>query len=572
MRERQVFIVGKGFVPLTTPGQVNGNPHPSAIKGLVAAPAPVSVSAPNGVRPERAFRYGEMFGKTSKFHPDEKGLQELGDEMHVPLSGRRDLLDLPAGYTYLGQFITHDTTFDKTAEIPGSELSPDQIKQGRSPSLNLDCIYGMGPQSEASRRLYENDGVRFRVGQTTPTLLGNATKALPNDLPRDSSDPATPRKALIADPRNDRNLPLAQTHLAFLKFHNAVVNCLAGEGMLGKELFEAARKKVIQHYQRIVLRDYLEKILDRAVLKDILDNGVKYFKCGPDGELFLPIEFAFGAFRFGHSLVRDKYDWNRVFNSSNLTDTDQTVQSRKEAPLHKLFMITGGNGNLEGALTLPSNWIIDWTRFYNFNGASGSAQHDFNRAKKIDTSLSPGLANLPGFPAYSQVNLPSMATLDLLMGSRLGMLTGQEVANEMGVVPLDIASGSRHSDILNNYKFAKNTPLWYYILREAEISQKGKRLGEVGSRIVGETIVGLIEASEFSILKEENWRPDPKLGKSRGKFEMTDLLLFVNDLNPLGEEEASQAPTPSAAVRLKPKPSAAVRLKPKPSRSKRAKK
>src|SRR5262245_49663551 len=100
MRGRQVFIIGKGLVPLTASGKVNGNHHPSVITGSVSSPAPES--AQNGVRPERAFRYGEMFGKTSEFHLDEKGLQELGDKMHVASSGRRDHIDLPAGYTYLG--------------------------------------------------------------------------------------------------------------------------------------------------------------------------------------------------------------------------------------------------------------------------------------------------------------------------------------------------------------------------------------------------------------------------------------------------------------------------------------
>jgi len=250
--------------------------------------------------------------------------------------------------------------------------------------------------------------------------------------------------------------------------------------------------------------------------------------------------------------VRDKYEWNRIFNSSNQTNPIQTIQPLREAPLHKLFMLTGGNGNLEGALTLPTSWVIDWTRFYDFMDVKGTAQSNFNRAKKIGTSLSLGLAHLPGFPAYSQVNSPSVAILDLQMGSRLEMLTGQEVANEMEINPLSpavIAKGP-HSAILKQYGFDQNTPLWYYVLKEAEITAQGKRLGEVGSRIVGETIVELIEASEFSILKDDNWYPD--LGQTRGKFEMRDLLLFVNDLNPLGYGAGAQASARRAGSRPRP--------------------
>jgi hypothetical protein len=77
------------------------------------------------------------------------------------------------------------------------------------------------------------------------------------------------------------------------------------------------------------------------------------------------------------------------------------------------------------------------------------------------------------------------------------------------------------------------TPLWYYILKEAEVLNSGLKLGPVGSRIVAETFVGLIEASRTSVLADRAWRPTLPSLVSGSSFTMADLLLFVNDLNPL---------------------------------------
>jgi hypothetical protein len=459
---------------------------------------------------------------------------------------------LPAGYTYLGQFITHDITFDKTANIADGELDANDIRQGRTPSLNLDSLYGMGPLSASSRHLYENDCLRFKIGKTTPTLVGDVPFAYPNDLPRDNSNPANPRKALIAEPRNDRNLALAQTHLAFLKFHNAVVNHLADEGKLGRELFEAARKKVIQHYQWIVLVDYLMKIVDYSpeapIWKDLLENSAKRLTNSDEGGLFLPVEFSFAAFRFGHSQVRDKYEWNRVFQTPAQGATDNGIPRKDGARLHQLFTLTGANGNLGGAKTLPTNWAIDWTRFYDFSKFKEIKNNPkFNWARKINTTLSLGLKGIPGFPSEIPIESRSVAVLDLQMGAMLRLPTGQIAAKEFKVKALSdkvIAAGLPRK-IREEYDFQCKTPLWYYILKEAESvksgDKSGERLGEVGSRIVAETIIGLIASSEYSILKDPTWKPD--LGQiTRDEFGMADLLVFtknhsddgIDPINPLG--------------------------------------
>jgi hypothetical protein len=583
MSEQQSFVVGEEPATIESrPELTPSSSKPSDITnssngsiGVATSPTTAGVAAESvqdHLKFARAFRYGRMFAtpatppKTDEPSDESfgigvqsdpnakadvkeimKALSDLGLAMHKkgpefdPEAPPDADQIIPAGYTYLGQFITHDITFDKTGSIADGELTSMQIRRGRTPSLELDSLYGMGPLAVSSRHLYEDDRLRFRIGKTTKTLLGNALEELPNDLPRDSSDPANPRKAKIADPRNDRNLALAQTHLAFLKFHNAVIHHLAKQGQfLGKELFAEARKIVIQHYQSIILDDYLPRIIDPSVLKSarkaVLSNDAKNCMTSSGGDLFLPIEFAFAAFRFGHSMVRDQYEWNRVFHSPDVTN-------RGAARLHHLFTFTGQSGNMQGAVTLPTNWVIDWTRFYDFKSVAGVVTaKEFNLARKIGPSLSLGMKGVPSFPDGFPIESRSIAVLDLLAGLKEGLPLGQEVAEMMKkrfkVTPLkadEIANGP-HEDInkiLRDNRLHEKTPLWFYILREAECQKNGRCLGQVGSRIVAETIMRVIHASEYSILKENEWKPQLK-SMNPDHFEMVDLLVFVNDLNPLG--------------------------------------
>jgi hypothetical protein len=105
----------------------------------------------------------------------------------------------------------------------------------------------------------------------------------------------------------------------------------------------------------------------------------------------------------------------------------------------------------------------------------------------------------------------------------------------MGARPLaarDIAAGP-HASILRRHGFDTHTPLSYYLLKEAEVQEGGQRLGEVGSRIVVETFHGLIEGSCHSILRQPHWHPGLP-SQYPDRFTMLDLLVFVDDINPLG--------------------------------------
>ena len=131
---------------------------------------------------------------------------------------------IPAGFTYVGQFVDHDLTFDKTVVMLDANVTPAQLVQARSPSLDLDSLYGGGPNDPASEKFYEADKVHLKMGSTVaagpPAMQGF-------DLPRGAgSTVEEKRKAIIPDPRNDENLAVAQLHLAMIRFHNRVVDTL----------------------------------------------------------------------------------------------------------------------------------------------------------------------------------------------------------------------------------------------------------------------------------------------------------------------------------------------------------
>ena len=470
--------------------------------------------------PKRAFRFCRIFLKGTAV-PSDAALISLGLAMEDPNNTPAGDSQLPAGFTYLGQFIDHDITMDKTEGLPTGSLDPAEIESGRSPSLDLDSVYGEGPEDD-SLGLYEADKIHLKIGQTTGRPDFGVTDSFPNDLPRNSMG-----QAMIGDPRNDENLMVAQTHLAFLKFHNKVADQVIAAGVA--DPFNEARKIVTQHYQSIVLHHFVAWLADEDVRQDILTNGRKFYNPNglPDGDKFpcMPIEFSVGAYRFGHSLVRNSYELNRVFNSSNIPAT-----------LGLLFEFSKVSGNLGGSPTLPSDWIVDWTRWFDFSDNPGVSNHpQSNATRLIDTQLALRLGDLPEFKEDPEPHKKALAVRNLLRGRLVGLPTGQEVASAIGVTPLtpEQLTAGPHGSILREHNLLCETPLFYYILREAMVQQSGQRLGQVGSRILVETFHGLVEASQFSILKEKNWKPSLH-PRNAMFYTMGDMLAFVGDLNPIG--------------------------------------
>lgn len=481
-------------------------------------------------------KFGRMFPRLRPFTPSIESLDELGEAMAEKKleagevdNPEGDNKEVPAGFTYLGQFVDHDITLD-TSTLQEIIVDPLAVRNFRTPMLDLDSLYGSGP--DVQPYLYRfDDSQLFLIGETqindgggTTGRQGEQLPILPNDLPRAPQS----NLAIIGDPRNDENLIVAQLHLAFLKFHNKVVQeikngTIEQDYCIRKTPFEEARDLVIWHYQWIVLHDFLRRILDNEQLNLVLKEGRRFYRFRE--EPFIPVEFSVAAYRLGHSMVRAVYDYNRVFT---FRDTDSDITP---ATLQLLFEFTAKSGTPSTGPglnpTLPSNWIIDWRRFFELDPAT---QVGFSR--KLDPFLVDPLKDLPNVPKPN-----SLAVRNLRRGRSLGLPSGQSVARRMRFEPLPPCKISQGKDgeVAKKHGFHIESPLWYYILKEAEIQGDGKRLGQVGSRIVAEVFVGLMEGDSSSFLvRNRDWKPTLP-AQTPGTFTMVDLLNFVGDINPIGD-------------------------------------
>lgn len=434
---------------------------------------------------------------------------------------------IPAGYTYFGQFVDHDITKQNVAQqdqeifdITGDDFAPlpmeqirDKLINERTAPFDLDSLY----TKPARRR-----GDKMVLGPNAQTLPNNAPpNALPpgkdpanNDVPRAPAGHRrfTAGQALIGDPRNDENLIISQMQVAFLKFHNRLVRT---QGLT----FSQAVKAVRQHYQAVVIFDYLQRVLDPTVVAQVLASNYFYRPLPPTG-LFMPLEFSVAAFRFGHSMVRPVYRYNLNFDA---------------ATLDNLFHFTAFSGQIgqvdgegHGFATVPRNWIIQWENFLPLNAAVTP-----QAAMPIDTALALPLAELP----QQEKIMARLAQRNLLRGYLLNLPTGQSVARAIGGDDAVLshtamlrAANPTDWQVLQNYPFLlERTPLWYYILLEAKHQHAGQRLGLVGSTIVAETIIGLIRQSQDSILLDPAWQPTLGAGfpSDRTQLQLGDIIKFA---------------------------------------------
>ena len=473
-------------------------------------------------------RFGRMFPALEPFAADtptvRASLMKMGeiggiiDAQDDPMATPKDLITDPAlnvnnpnnltmtaGMTFLGQFIDHDITLDTTSSLE-QQVDPEAIQNFRTPTLALDNIYGQGPANNL--HLYDvNDPAKLLVEANPGSPAQSRGGALRFDLPRNGQG-----TALIGDVRSDENIVLSQLHLAFLMFHNKCVDHVrATTGITSPNaVFLEAQRLVRWHYQWILIHEFLPKTCGQAVVDDVLKHGRKFYKWR--NEPYIPVEFAVAAYRFGHSQVRPSYRMN--FGPAAGGDV-----------FLRLFIDTPANSanpdpdDMRGGLRQPRRFI-DWQTFFDFG--DGNVRPN----KRIDTKLSTVLMDLIGFPAGEP---QSLAQRNLLRHLTFKLPSGQAVAKVMRLPVLPVGDFSD----LAPHGLDTRTPLWFYVLREAEKTQNGERLGPVGARIITEVFIGLMEGDSTSYLKRDSsWKPTLP-SAAAGKFFMTDLLKFAGVVHPL---------------------------------------
>ena len=442
-------------------------------------------------------------------------LVDLGNAMHNSPKRSEKTGKMPAGYTYLGQFIDHDITFlSSNDRNPTGQLPSRDPFNKITPALDLSCVYGNGFTDMSIPVNRETGEMELAPVQKDNGLVLVDKLA---DLPRDSR-----KKALIGDSRNDENLIVAQLHVAFLRFHNELVEQLEDIRATGQEKYNAARECAIEVYTRVVKQDFLERLLDKKVFQHYFSGeGRLPNHWWLKDEASIPLEFSGAAYRFGHSLVRDIYIINRYHGSPNLATVD------------RLMRMTG-HGALAGYDHLPDSHVVDWEEFFDL---------DLTAGKKPTEAM--------GIRPRVKVEIPNMdwpsnrlAIRNLLRGRELGLPSAQEMIQQLSsVLPADLnvlLSPLPKSDILtalneltgfvNAEQLATHTPLWYYVLLESSLRKQHsrKKLGVLGSVIVAETFANII-----------NYKPQPSQSGQQDKLNrvlkratyhiqnMSDLIRFV---------------------------------------------
>lgn len=480
----------------------------------------------------------------------------------------------PPMFTYVGQFVDHDITgIHHAASLPSitdPNLAPvarrdvlHAIDNVRTGFFDLDSLYGLpGDSTNAALNKLNSlmrapfDRAMMRISLPTHVDFGNPIalpadgaqdllrlgelmdrgaftqadiEALPDDLKRaltNSEDDGTgteklvPKRAtaIIGDMRNDENLFIAQFHLAMLRFHNRMVQAHPGGRRPGDEeqVFDWARGQVRLVYQWLVINEWLPSVCDPRVVASIRAGGPVLYDhllstCSwEEGKpLPMPMEFATAAFRFGHSMVRPTYDWNENFGrESDL------------ATFTQMFQFTGGGGML-GLDRLPSNWPADWDRL-----AYPPTTALDRSTRAVDTRLASDLTTMSNETAgrddLSDEDIRIRQNL-LARNLRRGVLHNLPSAQKVGaglahlgiVVPMltpdQIASGATGQAVRDG-GFDTETPLWFYVLKEAEILGRGDHLGPLGSHIVAGTIIGLMHHTPGSVLQTSGthqglWHP-----------------------------------------------------------------
>ena len=429
-------------------------------------------------------KYGRMFPNLAGLDTDETVLLTLGksgslmDASHYAGSdASTDNPRIPAGFAFLGQFVAHDITADRSLLVHHARLG--ELRNFRTPRLDLESLYSGGVGG--SPYLYDlNDADKF--------LLGINERQELNDLPRNRQG-----RALVGDPRDDVHLIISQLHLAFLKFHNAIVDYLRTQATPEANVFSEAQRLVRWHYQWIVVHEFLPLTVGEDLMQDLLTNGLQFYAF--DESPFIPVEFADAAYRYGHSQIRSLY---------TLNDGGAKGQVFPECA---------------GTCPVPHERVVDWAYFFNTD-----ATRPPQASKRINTILAHSLIELPpsGVGTTTTPEEHSLAYRDLMRGEALALPSGEAVARAMNVEPL-----SADEVGLRTLGWQGETPLWYYILKEAEVCHHAEQLGQVGGRIVAEVLLGLIDADPTSYRNAETkWKPVLPSAQAE-HFTIADLLHFA---------------------------------------------
>lgn len=446
---------------------------------------------------------------------------------------------IPSGYTYLSQFVAHDTVLS-TVPTACQRAGRSPPRNARAMPLELQTLYGAGfdgcltAMSDADRD--DLRPAKLPVGRIRLASDATAATCPFRDLPRSHAQQATPaRKGLtvvaIPDDRNDNNVFVSQTTLLFTQFHNCIVDLLhrsrASATVRSQAYFatlhEDAKHACTQAYRRIVRNDLLRRLLHPRVYALYASTTPFYFDDREDA--LLTYEYA-QALRFGHAMVRPHYRVNDVVR-------------RREELIDALLTTSRGR---PWRLPLDESWPVQWSKFYTVAGSTPNLSRRLAPSfsidlvsglvfERIDGTETPGLAyrdlvNSAGMPTWSvEALIAELKALAPSFFTESRLLSDAEHRRRVLVEWLSHrreASGMTDADI---DEIGRDPPLFLFILLEAAHESGGRHLGHLGSIIVGEPLFKILDRTHEDAIAHA--RPRATAGALQELSRIADMPALI---------------------------------------------
>lgn len=352
---------------------------------------------------------------------------------------------IPAGYTYICQFIAHDIIADSHFHIGGRHTSA---------RLNLDSMYGNDGSGDPIRsievRYFDSESGRFLtqahdVHRVSPGTIENAPWAT----------------AWMPEQRNDENAIVLQLHSLFQGLHNAFINVLPPALTNIAERIITARRYTVAVFHHIVINDLLPKLV-LADCHEYFFNKLGPFYYGASRPYTqVPAEFKLASFRFGHSMLRPRYHLKTEYSQS--FSLDEIMRRPPFEPLDEAH-------------------VVDWPALF-FDPLDNEGLQQI--ASPIDLFITSDMATVP-HPTNPRAGR-NIAQLNLLAGIKLGLNSAENILRIITTEPhfkpfakyfkqrlnhrkLVVTSPGQETDfiyaLLAVLQEQQRTPLWLYTLQE----------------------------------------------------------------------------------------------------------
>ncbi|BBK44431.1 hypothetical protein STVA_44510 [Allostella vacuolata] len=424
--------------------------------------------------------------------------------------------DIPSGYTYFAQLVLHDLVLTVPSPL-AMATGAGAFRNDRAVRLRLETLYGTGPAGcPHAYRFDAGQRCRLRVGPAAddPTVGRDLGRA-PTPVGEGRPGSGNLTEALVADPRNDDNLILAQLTAVFHLLHNTVLERAAalapaacGSGM--EVPFAFAMEAVGAVFRSCIRHDLLPRILHPAIYRRysgtpiFIDRDVVNSRLAKASEGGLPLEFSHAVGRFGHAMVRPVYRLNDL-------PVEPLVANDQPGSLDNILWTT--SSRVPWRLPLRREQVIQWRHFFdvvddvrpNLSRRIGPQTSAFD---VISPGATDGLAHRD-LARGGDAGIWSVTALRRNVESRAPGTTGLAplLANwpqsQQGIRDFLDAVGGDLLDRDDIDAVAADPPLAFFTLFEAaQPPSDGRHLGPLASVIAAEVIFGaLAEAGDGKLCK-----------------------------------------------------------------------